>query len=53
MDGPLGETLPSKLVESYRYERQTDEIFMEDIVKECYKNLNKWDVILEKSRTDL
>jgi hypothetical protein len=26
---------------------------MDDIVKECYKNLNKWDIILEHCKTDL
>jgi len=26
---------------------------MEDIVKECYQNLNKWENILDESKSDM
>lgn len=33
MDGPLGEPVPEKFMDVYRYEKQNDKVYMEDIVK--------------------
>lgn len=35
------------------YEQENNRIYMEDIIKECYKNLNKWDVLLEEKKSDV
>ena len=34
-------------MEIFMYEKQNDKVYMEDIVKECYQNLNKWENIID------